>query len=452
MTDTGNIVLDKLRELEQRHDIAAGFATMGSSSWVTIKNAVFEHSLSHLNFKRHNRNQFFSWKLAVIIFVSVWHYLCCIARSRPAPLFIGAGSGLITGDDVTRDSYLPGALSSSQPGIPREDLIYCLSADDLNRLWRQRNYLTDHQAILYSFVVAPLRAILARLVHPFIVRNNTVAIASRQVSECMREAGVDCPPGLITALHARFFAGHMLYRIAFAPLRISEAYVVSAYSNSESCAALRRKGVHITEVQHGIVGPTHRGYNYATHDPRLPVPDSICVYDDFWRTELLDAGFFPASAIEIGSRLKYQMAKNERVPLAGRYVVFTGQGILQEQVVAFIRGYGESRVSLPLVYIPHPTESEEYLEAIEREVRQQANVLLVRSTRCSTEALIMHSVGHVSIYSSCHFDSIHYLGRTFVFDVLPESVMHYYTRRRTDRFIPITSPAQFLVILGDKSA
>lgn len=64
----------------------------------------------------------------------------------------------------------------------------------------------------------------------------------------------------------------------------------------------------------------------------------------------------------------------------------------------------------------------------------------------------MNSVAHVSIYSSCHFDSVHYLGKTYVFDALPENIMHYYAKRAPEKFVLIKSYADLIAQSGLNNA
>lgn len=134
------------------------------------------------------------------------------------------------------------------------------------------------------------------------------------------------------------------------------------------------------------------------------------------------------------------------------YIVFTGQGILKDEVCDFLRDYGCYGINIQLLYIPHPTESEEYLADIKNATSQFDNIDIISSGNFSTEALIMNSVAHVSIYSSCHFDSVHYLGKTYVFDALPENIMHYYAKRAPEKFVLIKSYADLIAQSGLNNA
>ncbi|WP_140411250.1 hypothetical protein [Chromobacterium violaceum] len=447
MENNGNACLRVLKTLEAEGEIATKFSTMGTSSWVSIKNIVFEKSLSSLAFKRHDYSAMRSWKLPVLILLSMWNYFKACISYTSKPLFIGAGSGLLEQNGVVVDSYLPNDISLAE-GVPQSRLIYFLSADHLAKFWSARSYLKEHDAVLYSFVISPLRFVLGRFLFIFIKNNPGIIAAAKVLSSELEKVAVKCSVNEVIMLHAKFAAGVILYRMIFAPLRISEAFVVSAYSNSESCAALKMKKVLVTEIQHGVIGSVHRGYNYACRHGDIPVPDYVSVYDEFWRTELLDAGFFKPEQIRIGGRVKYQLAEKETVSFSKPYIIFTGQGILKKEVCDFIREYGERGGNARLFYIPHPTESEVYLAGVNDAANQFDNIEILAKKNCSTEALIMNAVAHVSIYSSCHFDAVHYLGKTYIFDAFPDNVMHYYSSRVPDKFVLIGGATDLIDQIG----
>lgn len=442
-----NICIAKLRELERQHQAIDAFAALGSSSWVSLKNLIFERSLSHLDFSQVDRKKLFSFAAFCIVGRSLWHYFVRVVFLRPQKLFMGAGSGVFLHQGRMLDSYLPAELSSA-PGIPADDTLYFLSANHVEMMWSQRDFLRDHQAIVYSFLVAPLRQLLARALLPFLKLNRRLTVAASNVSAVMINIGVDISPGDVLRFHARFCAGYLIYQVLFLPLRIRQAYVVSAYSNSEACAVLRKMGIQIIEVQHGLIGPTHRGYNYAVRNRLLPVPHKVSVYSDFWKDELIAAGYFESSEVVVGKRLKYTLAEAERFAFDFPYVVLTGQGILLDKVSAFIDDFASQDSRLHLVYVPHPNEGQDYISRIKAAAADNTRIHVLDKAVATTERLIIGSVAHVSVYSSCHFDAIHYKGKTFVLDLLEDNLMHYYTRRRPNAFIPVKDAKTLLERLG----
>lgn len=443
-----NKCLALLGELESSHHMVDRFEAFGSSSWVLLKNFIFERSLDHLGFPKMVKSPLLSWKMIRLIGIGLYSYLVQMLRLKPRNLFVGAGSGVFLFKGEMLDSYLPLELSSSL-GKPADDTIYTLSANHVDLMWEQRVYLRRHRAIVYSFLVAPLRIVLGRSLSYFLPLNRGLVVAAREVSSRMGDIGVVITHQEILRLHARFCAGYLLYRLLLLPLRINRSFVVSAYSNSELCAVLRRIGVEIIEVQHGMIGPTHRGYNYETQSSLLPVPNKVMVYNKFWQDELMAAGYFSRDQIVIGQRLKYILAEHDESPFNFQYVVLTGQGILKEQIAHFVRDFARSDGRLHLVYIPHPTETLEYIKDIKAAAEESPRIHIIENGVATTERMIMDSAAHLSIYSSCHFDAIHYKGQTFVLDLLEDNLMHYYIGMHPEAFVAVKDCAGLLKHLGE---
>jgi hypothetical protein len=441
-----DLLISTLAELERASNVVEKLSLFGSSSWVLIKNRIYERSHDYLGISKAVNSSFLSSMTVVLVLMTLWHYIREIFRFIPRDLFVGAGSGVMLFKGELLDSYLPQELSS-QVGHPSDGTLYLLSANHVPTLWRQRVYLRNHSAIIYSFMIAPLRAVLGNFIWLFSFFNRKLRSIAEEISERLTEAEVCMPPREIIRLHSRFCAEYVLFRLFLFPLRIRRAYVVSAYSNSALCAVLRRMGVKIVEVQHGLIGPRHRGYNYATQSTLLPVPDTVAVYNTWWRDELVAAGYFGTHRVTISPRLKYQLAEKEVSPFDFPYIVLTGQGILAEQIVVFSVDFMMFGTPLHLVYVPHPNETDEYVSLIAERIGITHCFHVARNLQVTTERLIIDSVAHLSIFSSCHFDSIHYKGKTFVLDLLKDNLMHYYISRSPEMFVPVKSAADFIDFL-----
>lgn len=71
---------------------------------------------------------------------------------------------------------------------------------------------------------------------------------------------------------------------------------VSSYGNEAKIAALRKLNVSTYEYQHGQVFKEHHGYNFSNAlcgiKHRMILPDKMLVYGEYWKTVLLEEGFF----------------------------------------------------------------------------------------------------------------------------------------------------------------
>jgi len=429
--------------LENERDIIRKFACFGFSSWVSMKNIIFDRSLDHLEFAKIDRSDFFSIGALRMIGLSLWSYMRHILSFTSTNLYLGAGSGIFCYHGVTMDGHLPIELSTA-PGIPAPDILYFLSANHVDMMYEQREFLRRHDAFIYSFIISPLKIMLARFFLFFYKFNQRLNFSARELSDELASISVHVSVRDILTIHARFCAGYILYRVLLFPFKIKKAFIVSAYSTSEICAVLRKMGVEVTEVQHGLIGPTHRGYNYAVRDALLPTPQKISVYTDFWGGELIAAGYYVANQISIDKRLKYTLAEAEQPVFNFPYIVFTGQGILLEEVSMFISEFSRLATSVHLVYVPHPNEGMEYVSKISLAVKNNSRVHIVKKGVATTERLIIDSRAHVSIYSSCHFDAIHYKRETYVLDVMENNLMKYYMRKDPASFISVRNGVDML--------
>ncbi len=443
-----NTCQERFFELEQEGSVFQKFTFFGVSSWVSLKNIIFDRSLRHLDFAKVDRSALLSGAALRIITDSVFNYVRQVCFPKPRDLYLGAGSGIFSYQGQTMDAHLPAELALT-PGIPAPGLIYFLSANHVGLMHEQREFLRRHQAFIYSFVVSPLKLLLGRFFMLFYGLNRRLSAAALELSDELASVAVTVSPRDILAMHARFCAGYVLFRVLLFPLKIRRAFVVSAYSTSEICAVLRKMGVQVIEVQHGLVGPTHRGYNYAVRSHLLPTPDKVSVYTNFWKDELLTAGYYAAEQISIDKRLKYVLAEAEKTVFSFPYIVLTGQGIMANEICEFIEEFCALAKCLHLVYVPHPNESGEHIAKIMLAAGAHARAHILEKGTATTERLIIDSVAHVSVYSSCHFDAIHYKNKTYILDLLPDNLMHYYMEKDPISFISIKNGAALLALLED---
>ena len=449
MTAKKSDCLEILSELEKSHDVVERFSVFETTSWICVKNLIFDRSLSDISFATVAGKSFLSIKTLQLIGLSAWSYATKIFQRKPQNIFIGAGSGVFKHKGKYLDSYLPIELSS-EPGVPAKDTFYWITANHLANMWNQKRYLRQNRAVVSSLLVTPLRIILGHLIVVFLPYNRRILDAAEHVSCQLLVAGVRIARKDILGMHARFCAGYLIYRIFLFPFKIKRAYVVSAYSNSEVCAVLKKMGVEVTEIQHGIIGAFHRGYNYAVHTPLLPTPDIVNVYDDFWKRELIEAGFFSADQIIVSQRLKYLLANAEKRVFDFPYVVFTGQGILSDEIIKFINNLMAADSSIGLVYVPHPNEDADYISRIV-EMTKNPRVHFVINTAITTEKLIMDSLAHLSVNSSCHFDAVHYKGETFILNLIRDNIMNDYVIKFPKSFIPVSNANEFIKYMENRS-
>lgn len=419
-------MLDKLATIEGTYDVANIFRFKNSSSWINVKNYIYRMSLPQdkmVKTTELNRG-FLSFSSIYLIFLSILNYVKSIFNFNSSTLYVGAGSGLFKYNYKTMDSYLPKSLTENN------SLLYFLSADLPDKLLEHNKYLKNNNIIVYSYLLAPLKIIFTNILLKFIRLNIPNDLISK-----LNESGLMITERELLKVHTRFIVSYYLYKILFFFEKISEAYVVSAYSNTELISVLRSKGVIVTELQHGLIGTTHRAYNYNIHSHLLPTPDYIWVYNDFWKQELLNAGYYKLNQIKVTGRLKYSLVDTGLQIKSKPFIVFTGQGMFYDDIILEMQSIDKelSEKGIELVYIPHPTEHGVSLQEFKKRVETLKSVNIENSY--TTEQYIYSSIAHMSVYSSCHFDAIHFKDITYVLNIMKDNPIQYYISNYPNKYI-----------------
>ncbi|WP_022941178.1 hypothetical protein [Psychromonas hadalis] len=418
-------ILTALDNIETSNNPAEIFKYKNTTSWINIKNYLYAKSLPD-SIKGASSEGYFSKSGIYLLFLSVFHYIKLIFRVRISNLYVGAGSGLFEHDDKSLDSYLP---SNELKG---GSLLYLLSAEHPEKLIQHCAYLKKHNIVIVSYLLAPLKVVFTKLLTKFI----SIEIPEAFFYE-LEKSGVLVTRAELSAIHTRFIVSYHLYKVFLLPLRISKAYVVSAYSNTELISVLKEGDIEINELQHGLIGSTHRAYNYKCHSALLPTPNNVLVYNEFWEKELFNAGYYKSNQIKVTGRLKYSLVDFELTMLGKNFVVFTGQGGFYEEMLTLFREAEEilSKKNIELLYIPHPNEGGKTLAIFCQQLESLSSVRVLLNKTFTTEQYIYNSLAHISVYSSCHFDAIHYKHKTYVFDVMKDNPMQYYTLSYPDQYV-----------------
>ena len=421
-------ILETFKKLE-KDNIVELLKYKKTTAWIDVKNYLYSKSLDGVvELAVDNKRAFFTLDGIKLLMLSILYYIKAIFK-RADILYVGAGSGLFEYDNKILDSYLPKEIEA-------KSCIYMLSAEYPKRLMEYKSYLKDKNIIIYSFLIAPLKIVFTKLFNKFISVN-------KDAFEVLNSYSLDITQNELNYIYTKFVVSYNLYKLFLAPFRIKRAYVVSAYSNTELIAVLKSRGVEVIELQHGLLGSVHRGYNYASKSKLLPTPNRVYVYNSFWREELIKAGFYKDKQVEISGRLKYDLIKKDIIIYDNKYIVFTGQGGFYKEIESFFKSALSvlKDKNLKLIYLPHPNESKDILENLKREFEDNYIKILINK-EWTTEQYIYNSIAHISVYSSCHFDAVHYKNRTYIFDIMQDNPMEYYIKNFSDRFVAIKDIGQ----------
>jgi len=415
--------LKVLEDFEKKFNVIKVFKFKNTTAWINIKNFLYTKSLNDvIELATNNKKSFLNLNGLKLILLSIFNYFKYIFKREERVLYVGAGSGLFEYENNILDSYLPEELEN-------EKLIYMLSAEYPDKLMKYKKYLKKHNIIIFSFLIAPLKMIITKLIYPFInvkIENSFFDILSDNGNPITQKE--------INYIYSKFIVSYYLYKIFLIFFKIQKAYIVSSYSNTELISILKEKGIEVVELQHGVIGSVHRGYNYAIRDVLLPTPDKVFVYDNFWKEELIKAGYYDKNQIKVTGRLKYELIRKDITIYENRYIVFTGQGGFYKEIKELFKNSQSflEKNGIKLIYLPHPNEANKDIDTLVNNLNN--NLIILREKQFTTEQYIYNSLAHISVYSSCHFDAVYYKNKTYVFDIMNDNPMNYYISNFKEEF------------------
>lgn len=433
----------KIRNIETEGNVLQTFSYDDTTSWIDIKNKLTTSMYSKkVRLPTENKNAVFSLFSLSLISKSIVNYVKYSLVSARKDVFLGASTGVFLHKSSTLDSYFP--YYDASP----DDVIYMLNCGNLVKFREFESYLDENSIVIENYLISPLK-LMGSIIVSLIVFVTKYRKFKNFSLVCMRH-GVQINVRDIVVIHSKFIVGYHLYKLFFGVLKIKNAYIISPTTKSDMCAALQSLSVRVKEIQHGVVGEMHRGYNFKLKsDHRLPVADEINVYNQFWKDEIVSAGYYPPESINIVGRLRYDLVNKDIQNNIGRYVVFTGQGAFLNEIVEFISGSADALDSggLIMVYKPHPRETKAEIDFVKINTNKYDNVIVYEG-ELTTEQLIVLSVAHVSIFSSCHFDAIHFKNKSYVLDVMEDNIMKYYASRYPKKFVLCSSVEDLIADLN----
>jgi hypothetical protein len=192
--------------------------------------------------------------------------------------------------------------------------------------------------------------------------------------------------------------------------------VLSAYTRPGAVAAARERGAAVVEFQHGAIHPDHPGYIWPEaargQRDRLPLPNHIATYGDFWREILLAGGYWrPEQVHGVGSvRVDAVRAATPPGRRGGDFsIVFTTQYAAREETLPALSEFVRiaEAAGFPFKLIVKVHRQELHLQAdYERLGQSSARVQVLSPYAGDTLTLIARADVHVSAWSTCHYEAI----------------------------------------------
>lgn len=235
----------------------------------------------------------------------------------------------------------------------------------------------------------------------------------------------------IDLMIAQFSKRKQVYRNLINAFEFDTVEVVSAYTKPHVVSAANSLGVDTREYQHGLLFPYHPCYGYHTSKSvwtSTLLPKKLIIYSSYWLEKMRKSGYITSNSISLTTRVHKLTDESAPSDLAtydfSESIVFTGQGIEYERIAKLAKEFLEKQHQGNFIYRPHPREFTNCLQ-LANMVKSNRFRIVDESTFENTFYLIAKCKAHVSIYSSCHFDAIEILNKTYVFDVVDNNIIRH---------------------------
>ena len=190
-------------------------------------------------------------------------------------------------------------------------------------------------------------------------------------------------------------------------------------------AAAKERGVPVIEVEHGDISRWHPAFSWPwwarRMKHRLPVPDYVVTYGSFWSEQLLKNGFWKSNEVLPLGNCRLERFQKERMMAPSRIAhdkslkrvtcVFTSQKTTKHESILFLEKALELSTAEKLrmfLYIKvHPLEKKIEIDKYKLLERRFPDLCVVcPSTQVSLYDLLSKSDIHLSVYSTCLYESL----------------------------------------------
>ncbi|OBS99069.1 hypothetical protein A9257_21760 [Vibrio cyclitrophicus] len=336
-----------------------------------------------------------------------------IARfNKKGTAYFGAFSRVSVNEGVVHDEFVSEEQQTTM--IP---LYHCSNFEGVKILT-----CLKHGVIFENLIVKLLCLFIKRL-----SSDTRVPVISDGFIELLnQEYGVSKQK--IQAILVDYECKKVAYKLLLKWLDVQNVEIISAYTKPAIVSAANDLGITTLEYQHGLLAPYHSSYCYAGVElwRSSLLPKRLKLYSNFWQMKMRKANFVDKEAIEVEGALPETCdeLKKQAFSLVGndKYFIFTGQGICYSEVAIFIQELISKYPDYTVVYRPHPREHQNHTRLSEKVANSRFKVI-DRDSWQDTLSLVGASKAHFSIFSSCHFEALELLGKTYVLDVVENNVM-----------------------------
>jgi hypothetical protein len=237
-------------------------------------------------------------------------------------------------------------------------------------------------------------------------------IATELSAAISAEFDVAMPVEMMRTVMANFRWQKRLYSTILARVK-PKTVMVADFGDYGLVAAAKERGIRVFEVQHGIADRYHAAYAWtqesAVNRPRMPVPDRLLLFGEYWKEELSSTGFWLRSLEVVGSARCDRYREIPRTSGTGRYrILVTADGIESKETIRMLREFlGAARsADVEVIVKLHPIFGESDA-AIVTAFSGEGRVSTLRATEGESTFRLLRTVDlHASIASASHYDAL----------------------------------------------
>lgn len=417
---------DKLKnafaKIESNSKLLELFEHDSYNSWIHVKFSVYKKFSSSNSIKAQQNS-----KLSLyVVYVTIISFVNLIRDRESQVAFFTSSRGVDVNSKEFSDKYIQEFISEDKP----HKILVSFNSKQESKL-----YLKNKKSIVFDNLLINFYKKL------FLINkwNRRGPNHFKDIFDVFIEFGISVPEEWIVKVDRDYFKSISFYNRLFKRLKnLSSIYLVSAYSKSYVVDSAKSLGIITYEIQHGISGKSHLGYDYNCDIKLIPVPNFFMVYNQYWKNQILNCNF--TKEVRVFDSEKFRLDKFQHIEEFGDYILFTGQGMHHEAVYNFIsESFSQLGLNnLKIIYLPHPTENTNNVDFIELDEKHEEFIYLKNSSY-STFNLIYSSIAHISISSNCHFDAISLnKERSFVLNIRDQNNPHsFYFSQNPDKFVVI---------------
>lgn len=214
---------------------------------------------------------------------------------------------------------------------------------------------------------------------------------------------------ILSALHV-FYEDFRFYYNLMKHQPVKSVVFISHYHNEGLIAALKVLNIRSVELQHGLISGNDLYYQYSpafrTAVKEAFFPDTICVFGNYWKEQLLKGCEFESSQVIVAGDYQWQPNSTSSNVQPINQVLICAQKNMHEEYVAYaqrIKPFMAKHPEWKWIIKMHPLEkhkehyfnlAKEGFEIVDRER--------------SINSLLRESRIQISIYSTTFFDALGY--------------------------------------------